>query len=150
MAEPLFPIKTPPSLWLALPPQINTLKSPPLLCSSKSHKHDNYDQAPVVPKSKSQGSPHLHPHTQAELTPRSLSQHTNKNTYTFSKSLTYNQANLKELCNQDISEQVIIHDITKKKHFRRLCMKCPASVLRHSVQRGFYNAIPSLYSEPYK
>ena len=78
MAEPPVPIKTPPSLWLALPPQINALKSPPLLCSSKSHKYDNYDPAPGVPKSKSQGRPHLHLHTQAEVTPPPLPQHTQK------------------------------------------------------------------------
>ena len=42
-----FPIKTGCSIWLDfLPTKTMTLKPPPLpLCSSKSHRHENYDKA---------------------------------------------------------------------------------------------------------
>ena len=71
-----------PSLWLALPPEMISLKFSPPLCSSKSHKYDNYYKTTYIPlvllpqQASSPGSPHLLP--QAELTLPPFHQYTKK------------------------------------------------------------------------
>ena len=124
-----FPHKNCPPLWLALSPQMMTLKRPPTFCSSKSHKYDNYDKAPDIVSSYHQSHKAnlkvvLAYSPQAELTPPPLPQHTNKVILkcTFSTILTYNQAKLKKLCYRGINVQLTIQDMTKED---RLCMKSP-------------------------
>ena len=104
---------------------LSCLASPTPLCSclSKFHKCDNYDKVTYIVPSYHQSykvnlKAVLTCH-QNELTPplfpRIPTNHLCK--CTFSKGLTYNQANLKELCNRGT-----LQDITNK---NRHCMKSP-------------------------
>ena len=79
--------------------------------------------------------PHLTCH-RAELTPPPLPRTPTKTfvqVFTFSKSLTYNWANLKDLCNRGINVQVTFQYITNK---NSICMK--SQPLRHRVQRMLF------------
>ena len=83
----------PPPLWLALPPQMMTLKHPPPLYTFKCHKYDKYGKAPYLVPSYHQ----LHKANlrtvltcspQSEVTPPAFPKHTNEDILkcTFSKS----------------------------------------------------------------
>ena len=73
-----------------LTPHMMTSKLPPPLCSSKPHKYDNYNKALCIVF-----SPSL---------PKS-----------FSKSLSYDQPNLKDPCNQEVKVEVTTKAIKKDK-----------------------------------
>ena len=108
------------SLWLALPPQIMTLKLYPALCSFKSHKYDNYDKAPYIISSYHQSHKAtlkavLHLLPQTELTLPTFPQHTNKEILKCTYSMSLKQAKLGKT------------KILQKKKKKRLCIKSPTS-----------------------
>ena len=100
---PLVPSESIPiSLLLQIPNRINM---------TNMTRHQT--QFPLTTSPTKQTSRH------SSLVPSPLPHNTNKSMLncTFPKNLTYNQANLKELCNQGINVQVTIQDITKGEGF---------------------------------
>ena len=117
-------MKRVPLLGLASPLLIDDFQASPIpfcSCLSKFHKYDNYDKAPYIVPSYHQSYEAVLTCHQTVLIPPLFPLIPAKHFYdcTFSKSLTYNQANLKELCNRST-----LQDITNK---NRHCMKYQTS-----------------------